>query len=518
MKMKFNVVFKSSRSFTFELDNKEIYFSNQPYDVSIDGKKVLESIKTNVFSVYNLEPNTTYNVSIDDFSLEVSTDFESASVNVKDYGAKGDGVHDDTIAIQTAILTVPKNGRVLIPEGTYWVKPLFLRSDLTIELVKGATLLGETDRHKYPILPAQIKKADDTLLELASWEGTPSETYASIITGVEVSNVKIIGEGIIDANAQNSDWWVDAKVRRIAWRPKGVFLSNCSNIGMQGVTVTNTPSWNLHPYFSSYIDFIDMKLISPKDSPNTDGCDPESCDHVNVIGVNFSVGDDCIAIKSGKYDMGMKYRKPTSNMTVRNCYMAYGHGAVVLGSEMSGGVKDLTVTQCYFYKTDRGLRIKTRRGRGESAMIDGITFENIYMKEVLTPLVMNMYYYCDPDGKTEYVWSKEHLPLDERTPYLGKFVFKDMKCDDAHAAAGFFYGLPEQPIKSITIENVDINFADDAKPFIPAMMSFQEPQLKAGLQFRHVDEVVLKNVNVKGVDTENHEAILLESVKSFSNE
>ncbi|CCV64097.1 Glycoside hydrolase family 28 [Alteracholeplasma palmae J233] len=513
--MKFNLVFKSSRSFTFELDNKDIYFNKEKFDVLVNGKVELSGINTNVFSIYNLDSNTEYAITVGKTTEKFTTDYESSVVNVRDFGAIGDGVTEDTLAIQSAILSVLENGRVLIPEGTYLVRPLFLRSNITIEIVKGATLLGETDRYKYPVLPGQIKNNDGSTFELASWEGTPDATYASIITGVSVSNVKVIGEGIIDANAQNSDWWVDVKNKRGQWRPKGVFLSNCNHIGFQGVTVKNTPSWNLHPYFSNYIDFIDMKLMSPKDSHNTDGCDPESCDYVNVIGVNFSVGDDCIAIKSGKYEMGMKYRKPTSHMTVRNCFMNHGHGAVVLGSEMSGGITDLSVSQCYFYKTDRGLRIKTRRGRGESAIIDGITFENIYMDGVLTPLVMNMYYYCDPDGKTEYVWSKEALKVDERTPYLGKFVFKDMKCINAHAAAAFFYGLPEQPIKSITIENVDISFAEDAKPARPAMMSFQEEQLKAGLQFRYVDHVELKNVNVSGVDTDNYEPIVLENVKEF---
>jgi polygalacturonase len=450
----FNVIFKTSRSLTIELDNKAIYYAPKPYDVFVNGELTKSQVTTNVVSLYGLKSSTHYTITIDGFSLDVLTDFESGSVNVKDFGAVGDGIHDDTMAIQTAMMSCPKDGVVHIPEGIYYIKPLFLKSRQTIELVKGATLLGHIDRHAYPILPAQITKADGSILELSSWEGVPQPTYASLLTGILAEDVKIIGEGIIDENAQHSDWWVNHKVMRGAWRPKGVFLSNCKHISMQGVTVTNTPSWNLHPYFSSYINFIDLKLISPKDSPNTDGCDPESCDHVSVIGVDFSVGDDCIAIKSGKFDMGMKYRKPTSDMVVRNCLMAYGHGAVVLGSEMSGGIKNLSVSQCYFKETDRGLRIKTRRGRGESAIIDGITFENIYMKDVLTPLVMNMYYYCDDDGKTEYVWSKNKLPIDKRTPYLGKFKFKNIICDHVHVAAGFFYGLPEQPIESIVLENV----------------------------------------------------------------
>lgn len=510
----FEVIFISSRSVTAELLNNDIYYANKTYDVYLDQTLVLRDVKTNVFSLYNLKPNQTYTLNIDGFVVSFKTESESAYLNVKDFGAVGDGIHDDTMAIQTAITACPKGGLIHIPVGKYLVKPLFLKSHVTIELDKGAVILGHTDRNKYPILPAQIIKMDGSILELSSWEGNSAPTFASIITGIEVENVKIIGEGIIDEQSDKSDWWINHKVMRGgAWRPKGVFLSNSKHIGLQGITVTNTPSWNLHPYFSSYIDFIDLKLISPKDSPNTDGCNPESCDHVRVIGVNFSVGDDCIAIKSGKFEMGMKYRKPTSDMLVRNCMMAYGHGAVVLGSEMSGGVKNLSVSKCYFKQTDRGLRIKTRRGRGESAQIDGITFENIYMEDVLTPLVMNMYYFCDDDGKTEYVYSKNKLPLDSRTPYLGSFTFKNMVCKNVHVAAGFFYGLPEQPIESITLENITFDYAKDPTPDVPAMMSFLDMMKGEGLQFRFVNHVKLKNVKV---NQPLGNPLILENVIDFS--
>ena len=134
----------------------------------------------------------------------------------------------------------------------------------------------------------------------------------------------------------------------------------------------NSPAWTIHPYFSKNVRFLDLYIKNHKYSHNTDGCDPESCDGVDIIGVRFSVGDDCIAIKAGKIYMGMKYQTPCKNLTIRNCYMKDGHGGVVLGSEMSGGIKDLTVERCIFEGTDRGLRIKTRRGRGKYAIIDGV--------------------------------------------------------------------------------------------------------------------------------------------------
>lgn len=492
----FKLIFKSSRSFTFELDNKDIYYSPSPFDVRLNGKTVLTHVKTNVFSVYGLEPNTEYTISILDHEALFTTESESISMDVSLFGAKGDGITVDTQAIQTAIYAAPSHARIFIPKGIYLVGPIFLKSNLTIELDKEATLLYLTDRNQYPILPARFQKTDGSFLELASWEGVPAPQFASMITGLHVENVKIIGQGVFDGNAQNGDWWVNHKVMRGAWRPNGLFLVHSKQVALQGVTVKNTPSWNLHPYFSENIDFIDLKIESPKESPNTDGCDPESCKDVRIIGVDFSVGDDCIALKSGKIEIGKTYKQPCERVVIRNCMMKYGHGAVVLGSEMSGGMKDIHVSQCYFLDTDRGLRIKTRRGRGKDARIDGITFSDIYMKGVLTPLVMNMYYYCDDDGKTEYVWSKETHPVDDRTPYLGAFKFQNMVCDDVHVAAGFFYGLPEQPIQKIELENIVFNYASNPESGIPAMMSFLEPRIKQGLYFNHVNEVKLKNVSI----------------------
>lgn len=511
--MNYNLIYQGSRSLSIELINESCYYTEEQYDVLVNGEVVLSKQNLNVVSIYNLEPNTNYFITIvfksETVRIVYTTKPEFVTLNVKSFGAKGDGVTDDTLFIQAAINACPKNGRVFIPAGTYSVCPLFLKSDITIELDEQAHLLGDTDRTKYPVLPGMTLLTDESDdYNLGSWEGNPLDCFASIITGIEVSNVNIIGKGIIDGNAQKGDWWIDVRTKRIAWRPRGVFLVRCNNISFQGVTVTNTPSWNLHPYFSEDIHFIDMKLISPKTSPNTDGCDPESCKNVDIIGVHFSVGDDCIAIKSGKIYMGRKYKKPSENFTIRNCSMNFGHGAVVLGSEMAGGIKDIKVSNCIFNETDRGLRIKTRRGRGRDAVIDGITFENIRMINVLTPLVINMFYFCDPDGKTEYVWSKEKLPVDDRTPYLGEFHFKDMTCTGVNVAAGAFYGLPEQPIKKVTLENISFSYSAEPKAGVPAMMTGLDPMSNRGLIFNNVEEVVINNVKLNNnltneIETDN---------------
>jgi polygalacturonase len=196
--------------------------------------------------------------------------------------------------------------------------------------------------------------------------------------------------------------------------------------------------------------------------------------------------------------MGMKYREPSQNITIRNCRMVYGHGAVVLGSEMSGGIRNLSVSQCLFEETDRGLRIKTRRGRGESAFITDILFEKILMNHVKNPFIINMFYFCDEDGKTEYVYSNESLPVDERTPYLGNFIFKDIICTNVHHSAGFFYGLPEKPIKSITFDNVKISYTENVESGYPAMMSYIEKKSKLGIFARNVNHLILKNLEISG--------------------
>ena len=499
--MKYNILFLGSRSVTLELVNNSCYYTEELYDVFVNNELILSKQNRNIISLYDLLPCTDYIVEIklknETITVKFSTLSEYVTLDVRKFGAKGDGITDDTLFIQAAINACPKNGRVLIPAGEYSVCPLFLKSDITIELQEGTHLIGNTDRKNYPILPGMTLLTDESDdYNLGSWEGNPLDCFASIITGIEVSNVNIVGKGIIDGNAQNADWWVDVRTKRLAWRPRGVFLVRCNNISFQGVTVTNTPSWNLHPYFSENIHFIDMKLISPKISPNTDGCDPESCKNVDIIGVHFSVGDDCIAIKSGKIYMGRKYKKPSENFNIRNCSMNFGHGAVVLGSEMAGGIKNINVTNCIFNETDRGLRIKTRRGRGKDAVIDGITFENIRMNKVLTPLVINMFYFCDPDGKSEYVWSKEKLPVDDRTPYLGAFHFKNISCTEVNVAAGAFYGLPEMPIKEITLENIDFSYSKEPQAGVPAMMTGLDPMSNRGLIFNNVESVKIKNVSL----------------------
>jgi len=494
------LLYASSCSACFELENDFSYFSPKEFTVTCGEIPVL-ICNTNVFSLFDLSPNTVYTVGIvgTDFHIEFTTAKESCCVFADDFGAVGDGTTDCTVALQKAIDCLPPKGRLQIRSGNYLTAPLTLKSDITIELCKGAVLLGATEENRYPVIPSLVANADGKPLLCGSWEGNAAAMHQALIFGAHLKNVAVVGQGVIDGNAQNSTWWQNVQMRKIG-RPRLVFLNDCKNVVFHGITGQNAASWQFHPYYSTNISFYNINVNAPKNSPNTDALDPESCDKVNIIGCKFSVGDDCIAIKSGKAPMAKLKRRAASRHTIRNCLMQDGHGAITLGSEMSCGVSNLTVNRCVFHSTDRGLRIKSRRGRGKYAVIDGVLFENIKMNNVLTPIVINMYYYCcDQDRYSEYVWSREKLPVDDGTPRLGKFCFRNMECLNCHVAAAHCDGLPEMPIGEITVENVKFTYAENAKKGVPAMASFVKPMCRAGMYFNRVGKLNIKNVTFEGV-------------------
>ena len=326
--------------------------------------------------------------------------------------------------------------------------------------------------------------------------------FASLFTGVGVHSVTICGEGGIDGRACFENWWKDCKVMNRAWRPRMIFLNHCRDILVSGIQVQNSPAWNLHPYFSQNIRFLDMEVKGPWNSHNTDGCDPESCSNVEIAGVHFSVGDDCIAVKSGKIEMGKTYRQPSEHIEVRQCYMHDGHGAFTVGSEIGAGVDDIRIVSCLFENTDRGLRIKTRRGRGKDSVLKGIVCENLKMDGVKAPFVVNSFYFCDADGKSDYVQCREPLPVDERTPRVESLTFRNIECRNAHFCAAFVSGLPEQKIENLTLEHVRVSYAEDAQAGTAAMACHVSETRKAGLIFSNVKTLKLEDVKITGCEGE----------------
>ncbi|MCR5742561.1 MAG: glycoside hydrolase family 28 protein [Lachnospiraceae bacterium] len=504
----------TGRSVTFAINDGGRYYVTAKYDIYLNDSKVLETEKV-INSLYELMPDTDYVVKVCvngqvAGSCAFRTKKERLTINVRHLGAKGDGVSDDTHFIQAAILACPEGGRVLIPSGVYRITQIFLKSHISIELCEGAELRAFTEREKFVYFPPFAEYTDETdEMYLGTWEGNPLPMFAGIVSGIEVCDVTIYGRGTLNGNATKQDWWLNPKVMRTAFRPRLFFLNGCKNVYVQGIKFCNSPSWTIHPFFSDDLGFYDIVEENPADSPNTDGLDPESCKNVDIVGVRFTLGDDCIAVKSGKIFMGRKFKKPSENIHIYQCLMENGHGAVTIGSEMSGGVKNLTVEDCIFRRTDRGLRIKTRRGRGEDAVVENITFKNLDMDNVMTPFVANSFYFCDPDGKTDFVQSRESKPVDEGTPHIKSLNFINIKATNCHVAGAYLEGLPEKKIDEVRMENIDISFSDNPKRDVPAMSSGVEACSLKGIYVNNVKRMILKNVKISG---QSGEPVILGSV------
>ena len=204
--MELQIVIKTGRSVVVELTDSGKYYSEKKYDIYVNGGKFMESDKV-ITSLYGLKPDTEYTISAvydgkEIAPVSVRTDYEFVTLNVKDFGAYGNGEHDDTNAIQCAIMACPKAGRILVPAGEYKISSIFLKSDITLDLAKGAVLSAFTEREKFPILPGVIESYDETdEYNLGSWEGNPLDCFSAIVCGINVENVVITGEGTIDGSA-----------------------------------------------------------------------------------------------------------------------------------------------------------------------------------------------------------------------------------------------------------------------------------------------------------------------------
>ena len=501
------VLYVTSRSCSVLLDPEGLYESREKRTLFLNGEEQGEEYRS-VTSLFDLEPDTEYTLESrgEDGQAETlafRTKGELCTLDVREFGAKGDGTTDDTAMLQAAILSCPEGGRVLVPAGNYVSGPLFLKSRMTLEIAAGATILLETDRTRFPILPESVPAENpDGELLMGLWEGNSEQGFASALTAMDVTDTAVIGEGVIDGRGGDSDWWINPKVTRIARRGHLLYTQRSKNLLVQGLTFVNSPSWNLHPAFSEDLDFIDLKIRAPWDSPNTDGFDPECCRRVRLLGTEISVGDDCIALKSGKIRLGKKYRRPCEEVEIAWCAMLDGHGGVTLGSEMAGGIRKVRVHHCYMKGNDRGLRIKTRRGRGKDGVIDDILFEKVWMDGVKMPLIVNSMYFCDPDGHSEWVQSREKKPVDETTPRIGAIRFEQVRAEGCKACAAYVLGLPEQPAEHIALKDCVFRFDPEAEALVPVMAEQVEPCRKRGLILKNVRKVTLDNVRYEGVDGE----------------
>lgn len=439
-------------------------------DGEIDGSAQIAAIFLD-----NLTPETEYSFALENASIRFRTPACAGMVRAEEFGLQAEA-DDNSAAFARAITRTPEKGTLRIPKGTWQTGPLFLKPWMTLHLEAGAQLVGSPDRNDYPILPEQ----DHLGRMLGTWEGVPASTYSSLITAIDCPGVAITGQGIIDGGAGAADWWHDHKVMRGAWRPRTIFALRSDGFSLSGVTVRNSPSWTIHPVDCDAVHVAGITVWNPSDSPNTDALNPEMCRDVRIEGTCFSVGDDCIAIKAGKRtDTGNgDHLAPTDGITVRNCRMERGHGAVVIGSEMSGSVFNIRVEACEFDRTDRGLRIKTRRGRG--GRVSGIALRNCTMDNVDTAISANAHYFCDHDGHSDFVQDRRPAPVGDLTPQVSGVDVRDVRIRDTRLAVGAFLGLPEAPISGVSLDRIEFDFDQAAVGAVP-LMADHVPAM------RHVD-------------------------------
>jgi polygalacturonase len=337
--------------------------------------------------------------------------------DARTYGAKADGVTKDTKAIQAAIddCTKAGGGTVTLSGGTFLSGPVVLKSNITLEIEKGAVLLGSADHDDYPQM--EVFRAPGR---------------QSLVSADHATNIAITGGGTIVGNG--------------VFRPRLVVFNYCQHIRMEGVTVQNSPSWQIVPYYSDDIVIRNIKVLATLPSPNTDAIDPFSSSNIVIDHVYADTGDDDIAIKSGEINSPGP-DAPSKNITITDCNFDHGHG-LSIGSEIAGGVQNVHAERIHFKGTDQGIRIKANRDRGND--VSNISFKDITMEDVKTAILITEYYpHPAPEGEVAAE------PVQRLTPKFHDITIENVTATGG-GSAGTIVGLPESPVLGLTMKNVHI--------------------------------------------------------------
>lgn len=401
---------------------------------------------------------------------------ESHQFDIREYGATDDPDETDTEAIQSALDDASiAGGTTYVPSGTYRTGPLRIGSQTTLRLEAGATLQFVRDFRAFPTVESR-------------WEGWDQVGFHPCLFVTEAETVEITGRGTIDGGGDY--WWqfrdmppedrpdelqdrLAAFEERNAYhdavssftaRPPLLQVYDSENVSISGVRLRNSPFWNTHVVYSEDVTIHDVRIENPPDAPNGDGIDIDSSVFVRVSDAFIDAGDDAICIKSGKDEQGRAVDAPAENITVTNCTIKHGHGGIVIGSETAGDVRHVVVSNCTFTDTDRGVRIKSQRGRG--GVVEDLRFDTLVMRRVVCPFVMNGYYFTDINSDEE--------PVGEGTPVVRNVQFHHITARDV-VSAGFMAGLPEQPFSGISFTDVRID----------ATRSFDETDIDPAMAYNH---------------------------------
>lgn len=398
------------------------------------------------------------------------TEFPDRDFPVTEFGGKGDGETDNTGPIAKAIeaCAAAGGGRVVIPAGQFNTGPVHLKSNVNLHLQKGAVLSFYTDPERYkPYV-------------MTRWEGVELMGYSPLIYAYEQENIAVTGEGVLEGNGSNTVWWPwKGKWSRAQWpvdpvedqkhtrtplfdmaeqgapveertfednylRPPFLQPYRCKRVLIEGVTIRNSPFWLINPVLSEDVIVRSVQCVSH--GPNSDGCDPESCNRVLIEKCLFDTGDDCIALKSGRNADGRRLATPIQNIVIQDCQMRAGHGGVVIGSEISGGARNVFARRCHMDSPvlDRAVRIKTNSVRG--GLIENIAIRDMVIGQVKDVFVINFYY--------------EEGDAGDYLPEVKDLHVSNMVVDKAERVF-HLRGFERAPISGVTLHNVTIKHADE---------------------------------------------------------
>lgn len=387
--------------------------------------------------------------------------FPARDLNVLNFGAKTDGKSLSTAAINNAIIAANKagGGRVVVPPGEFLTAAVTLRSNVNLHISKGATLKFTTDTKAYPNV-------------FSRWEGMECMNFSPFIYAYGQENIAITGEGTLDGQADNTHWWPWKGNKRDGWvqsaprqhpdrdklyemmekgvpveqrlfgqghylRPQFIQPYKCKNVLIEGVTILRSPMWEVHPVLCENV--IVRKIRVETHGPNNDGCNPESCKDVLIDECYFDTGDDCIAIKSGRNEDGRRLNVPSENIIIRNCIMKEGHGGITIGSEISGGVRNVFASNCALDSPDlwTALRVKNNASRGGK-------LENLYFKDITVGTVSRAV--IEIDFNYEEGAKGKHIPV------VRNYVVENLTCKTGNRAVDL-QGLDNAPIYDVEMRN-----------------------------------------------------------------
>lgn len=369
------------------------------------------------------------------------------------YGAVGDGETLNTSAIQSAIDACSQGGLVTIPEGVFLTGAIYLKSDMTLYLEEGAVLLGSPDTEDYPLLESR-------------WEGLQRTCYASLVNtqdtqGGRLSNITITGPGKIDANGSALR---KKELSEVAGKPgSAICIRNTDNVYIHGVTVRQSPFWCVHIVYCNGVSVNGVGIHTKYDEEgnlyegivNGDGLDPDSCSDVYIFNCHIASQDDGIAIKSGRNAEGRAVGIPTENVRISNCRFTSGFG-VAMGSEMSGGVRNVLVEDCEFHNVFSIASVKAIRGRGN--VIENITYRDCTFTNQNLELQDTQWFrgalYVDQFYGDLIFDPHETQPKNEETPVIRNILFQNITLDKVAGNAIYLTGLVESPLENIRLENI----------------------------------------------------------------